>query len=430
VTVQGLIDGRWVSRSYTIVNPSPQPRVVRIAVRRVPGGAFTPWLLDPARRPQPLRISAPGGVDFWSADATAPVVCMVGGIGVTMAQSLLAQRPPGTRFHLDCSARTRADLVFQAEHIALSAQDSGFTLTCRSDDVDGRINRQAVQATVNRFPDACYVLCGPPAYIGAVQGWLIAAGVDGRRIHVERFFLPATKPVVRRSWKTYGYRLGAVLALLPALWLLPGLASMVPHHRHNPGHEDLACEDCHRSAPGTMRQQLQAKVDYWLGRSEVDTAFVFKAVDNRVCLDCHQRADDHHPSHRFLEPRFAEVRATLGPQLCISCHREHHERRLTLTDTGFCASCHAELTLKQDPINPTHAALIQAQRWPTCLGCHDFHNNHAWKAPIQLDAAISPQRIRDYFGSGSSPYGEVVQKARKSLAEPEPKPVSKSQEDP
>jgi ferredoxin-NADP reductase/bacterioferritin-associated ferredoxin len=426
VTVQGLIDGRWVSRSYTIINPSPQPRVIRIAVRRIPGGVFTPWLLDPVHRPQPLRIGAPGGVDFWSAGATAPVVCMVGGIGVTLGQSLLAQRPPGTRFHLDCTARTRADLVFQAQHAALSAHDPDFTFTCRSNDIEGILTRQAVQTTMYRFPDARYVLCGPPSYISAVYGWLIAAGVDGQRIHVERFFLQPAKPLVRRSWKNYGYRLGVGLALLPALWLLPGLTSMVPHHQHNPGHQDLACQDCHRSAPGTMRQQLQAKVDYWLGRSEIKSAFVFKAVNNRVCLDCHNRADDHHPSHRFLEPRFAEVRATLGPQLCISCHREHHKRRLTLTDTGFCASCHAALTLKQDAITPTHASLIKAQRWQTCLGCHDFHNNHGWKAPTQLDAAISLQRIHDYFVTGSSPYGEVVQKARKSLAEP----VSKPQEAP
>lgn len=422
VTVQGLIEGRWVSRSYTIVNPSPRPRAIRIAVRRVPGGAFTPWLLDAAHQPQPLRISAPSGVDFWSAGAEAAIVCMVGGIGVTMAQSLLACRPPGTRFHLDCSARTRSDLVFLAEHLALAEEDPDFTVDSRSDDSDGLITRQSVQSTVSRFSGARYVLCGPPAYVSAVHGWLLAAGVASHRIHVERFFLPAVKPVVRRSWKTYGYRLGAALALLPALWLLPGLASMVPHHRHNPGHEDLACEDCHRSAPGTMRQQLQAKVDFWLGRSELDAAFVFKAVDNRICLECHQRSDDHHPAHRFLEPRFAEVRSTLGPQSCISCHREHHERRLTLTDTGFCASCHAELTLKQDPITPTHAALIQAQRWETCLGCHDFHNNHGWKAPSQLDAAISPQRIRDYFVAGPSPYGSVVEKARKSLAEPGSKP--------
>lgn len=421
VTVQGLIDGRWVARSYTIINPSPRPRVISIAVRRVPSGRFTPWLLEDSSEPRLLRISPPGGNNYWS-EPSAEVVCMVGGIGITLARSLLASRPSGTRLHLDCSTRTQTDDVFVPELDALGREDPTFSWTRRHDDVEGRITKAEVRDTVARFPGARFVLCGPPAYVGAVQGWLQGAGVAKGRIHVERFFLSETRPAVRRSWKTYGYRWGAALALLPALWLLPALEAMVPHHAHNPGHEKLACNDCHVSAPGTVRQQLQAKVDYALGRSEVDAAFMFKAVDNRVCQDCHQRSDDHHPSHRFLEPRFAEVRATFAPQLCISCHREHHEMRLTQTDTGFCAACHSELALARDPITPTHAALIQAQRWETCLGCHDFHNNHGWKAPTQLSAAISPVQIRDYFAKGPSPYGAVVEKASPKRPEPGPKP--------
>ena len=420
VTVQGLIAGRWVSRSYTVINPSPRPEVIRIAVRRVPEGQFTPWLLDDSAEPKTLRVSAPGGQDFW-AESFETVVCLVGGIGVTMARSVLAQRAPGQRFHLDYSTRDRADQVFLEEHQTLARDDASFTLACRTDDVDGFITQAVVRDTAARFAGARFVLCGPPAYVRAVQGWLLKSGVADRQIHVEKFFLPEPRPVTRRSWKSYGYALGALLALLPALWLLPGLASMVPHHHHNPGHEQLNCADCHVNAPGTLRQQLQAKTDYWLGRSEVNSAFMFKPVDNRVCLDCHQRNDDHHPAHRFLEPRFAPVRETLGPQRCISCHREHQQQRLTVAEPGFCSACHKELKLKRDPATPTHAELIQANRWETCLGCHDFHNNHAWKPPSELTSAISPQRIREYFLTGPSPYGDVVEKARQQRSEPEPK---------
>lgn len=417
VTVQGLIDGRWVSRNYTVINPGTQTGVVSIAVRRVPGGQLTPWLLKADITHQRLRISAPRGEHFW-AHSSPQTVCMVGGIGVTMARSLLAQCPPEAGFHLDYSARSRADQVFREAHEALVQQRPGFTMTCRTDDVDGYITQKDVAATVARFPDARYVLCGPPPYVSAVSDWLQKSGIHSSRIHIEKFFLPVTKPPVRRSWKTYGYKVGAILALLPALWLLPGLAHMVPHHDHNPGHENLECSDCHRSAPGTLRQQLQAKVDHWLGRREVDTAFVFKAVNNPVCLDCHKRSDDYHPTHRFLEPRFAEVRTTLGPQLCISCHREHEKVRLTQTNMGFCAACHGELALKKDPIEPTHADLIKTQRWNTCLGCHDFHNNHGWKAPEKFSEAISPERVQHYFSTGPSPYGEVKERAETKLPVP------------
>lgn len=414
VTVQGLIDGRWVSRTYTVIRPGPHAGVVSVAMRRVEGGQFTPWLLDPGASPKRLRIAAPMGADLW-AEPASETVCLVGGIGVTLARSLLERMPAGATVHLDYSARSRGDLVFLDEFKALGERNPGFTLHCRTDDAVGYIRQRDVAEAVVRFPQARFVLCGPPAYVGTVQAWLLHAGIPASRIHIEKFYLPPPVKPVRRSWKDYGYRVGMLAALLPALWLLPGFEQMVPHHAHNVGHEDLECTDCHRGAPGTLRQQLQAKVDFWLGRREVDAPFMFKAVSNPVCLDCHKRSDDRHPSHRFLEPRFSELRDSLGPQQCISCHREHHEVRLTLSDTGFCSACHAELDLKKDPVTPTHAQLIQARRWETCLGCHDFHNNHGWKAPVQLADAIPPEKIRAYFAAGPSPYGEVREKAEKKL---------------
>jgi ferredoxin-NADP reductase len=107
-----------------------------------------------------------------------------------MAQSLLASRPPGTRLHLDCSTRTLADQVFGQAHAALAQADPSFTLKRRQDDVDGRITKAEVRDAAARFPGAKFVLCGPPAYVSAVQAWLLGAGVAKGRIHVERFFLP------------------------------------------------------------------------------------------------------------------------------------------------------------------------------------------------------------------------------------------------
>ena len=413
ITVQGLIDGRWVSRTYTIINPGAGTDVVSVAVRRVPTGQFTPWLLHDDGTPKRLRISVPLGDNYW-AKTPQHTVCMVGGIGITLAKSLLAQLPTALCFHLEYSARAKIDQVFMDDFKALSEQHQGFTLNCRTDDADGYLNKDVV-TTIARFPSANYVLCGPPTYVRKVYAWLQEIGISARNIHVEKFFLPEVKKRTHRSWKWYGYRAGAVVALLPALWLAPGLQDSVPHHQHNLGHERLECSDCHRSAPGTLRQQLQAKVDFWLGRREVNAAFAFEAVDNRACLYCHQRAQDQHPAHRFLEPRFAEVRATLGPQRCVSCHREHQQVRVTLADIGYCVACHKELEVKKDRIAPTHTELIKASRWETCLGCHDFHNNHAWKVPEKLSEAIGPDRIRDYFATGKSPYGEVREKAKTKL---------------
>lgn len=424
VTVQGLINGHWVSRTYTIINPGVHRGVVSVAMRRAPKGQFTPWLLDGPDAPKRLRISAATGHDYWAGNPRN-TVCLVGGIGVTLARSLIAQLPEGVRFHLEYSARSRADHVFLQDFRALSEQRRGVSVHCRADDVDGYLTKESV-AKVARDPDDRYVLCGPPQFLRKVHAWLLKAGVPAAHVHVEKFSLaqiPRTKP---RSWKTVGYGVGMALALLPALWLIPGMQGSVPHHAHNVGHEDLECGDCHKAAPGTLRQQLQAKLDFLLGWRQVDAVLGFRAVDNPVCLDCHRREDDRHPAHRFLEPRFQEVRASLGPQHCVSCHREHQQVRVTLADTGYCVACHEDLMVKADPVRPTHTELIKAGRWETCLGCHDFHNNHGWKEPERLADAITPERIRDYFGAGPSPYGEVKEKAKTrspSVALDNPRPT-------
>ena len=47
--------------------------------------------------------------------------------------------------------------------------------------------------------------------------------------------------------------------------LLPGVEHFTAPGKMNTGHERLACDSCHRPAPGTVRQQLQANARYLLG---------------------------------------------------------------------------------------------------------------------------------------------------------------------
>lgn len=165
----------------------------------------------------------------------------------------------------------------------------------------------------------------------------------------------------------------------------------------NVGHENLKCEDCHQSAEGSFRQKIQANTLFLLGMRTNSVDFGRKDVSNENCMTCHDKPDDRHPVYRFFEPRFKEVRQTLKPQYCISCHLEHCGKRVTLIDGEFCQSCHQKLVLKHDPISIPHEQLIQDKQWQTCLGCHDFHGNHIMETPKNLDQIISQERILEYF---------------------------------
>lgn len=201
------------------------------------------------------------------------------------------------------------------------------------------------------------------------------------------------------------YLLGALAPMLAlGLLLLPGQERLRAAGPANTGHEQIACAQCHTPAEGTARQQIQANVRHLAGLRETGADFVHREVSNQDCVACHDNQDDLHAPYRFNEPRFAEVRATLAPQLCVSCHAEHNGRRVTVEPT-FCGSCHADLEVRQDSIRPSHAALVSQERWGTCLSCHDYHGNHVRETPRRLDAGATEAGVARYLAGGPAIYG-------------------------
>lgn len=214
-----------------------------------------------------------------------------------------------------------------------------------------------------------------------------------------------------------GLLIGSIIGLAALIvLLLPGQEALHVRGPMNTGHDEVRCEHCHRPAPGTLRQQLQTKVRYLIGLRSAPADFGLQRVGNDRCLDCHDRPDDRHPVFRFTEPRFAEARAKLHPELCVSCHLEHRGVRVTLDRFTYCENCHKETRLKKDPVDISHEELITLKRWESCLGCHDFHGNHVMKTRRVVKEAVPAERILAYFKGGSSPYSET--KHRRARKEP------------
>ena len=178
------------------------------------------------------------------------------------------------------------------------------------------------------------------------------------------------------------------------------------------GHENLKCIACHKDAPGTLRQQLQANTQYLLGTRDKFTSVGFRPAENKECIHCHARPNDRHPVYRFQEPKYRHVRQATGAHRCASCHREHNAQRISI-NADFCQHCHDELQLKQDPLDVSHQQLVKQERWLSCLTCHDFHGNHDMTVPTKMQQAIQTELIKDYFQRGQNPYpGKPVYKAK------------------
>jgi len=187
----------------------------------------------------------------------------------------------------------------------------------------------------------------------------------------------------------------------------------------NTGHESLTCESCHLPARGSLRQQLQGNVRYLFGLGDELVDFGLVDVSNADCLACHERPNDRHPVFRFEEPRFAEARRELAPHQCNSCHREHSGKRVTV-EADYCSQCHADLAMEKDPLDVSHAELVAAERWSTCLGCHSFHGNHVMQPATVLAKAYPKETVVEYFEGGPSPYPPELHHRAKTRREGTP----------
>ena len=226
-------------------------------------------------------------------------------------------------------------------------------------------------------------------------------------------------PVPKRLRQNLGLVIGISLGGVALIVLL--LPDQEALHARGPmtrGHEEIRCENCHRPARGTLRQQIQANARHLIGLRESPADFGLSPAGNRECLACHERPNERHPVFRFNEPRFREARSALHPESCISCHLEHRGVLVTIEDTDYCRHCHEDTRLKKDPVDVSHETLIETEQWDSCLGCHDFHGNHEMELAQSLQDAIEPERIRDYFNGSRSPYAEE----RKYAARREPAP--------
>ncbi|MDX1569343.1 MAG: cytochrome c3 family protein [Xanthomonadales bacterium] len=202
----------------------------------------------------------------------------------------------------------------------------------------------------------------------------------------------------QRRWKHLSagqrsaYRWGLVVGLVGgALLLFPGLEEWHSAGPANVGHEAMECNACHKRAEGGMS----------LARLE----FYYAPVGNAPCLECHENPNDRHPIAHFVDAEFDAARRALGADECTGCHAQHRAARATVALTA-CRHCHGATIVEDDPVDVAHSVLIEEDRWETCLGCHDFHGNHAaWEVPERMSEALAPEVIQAYLDGGESPYG-------------------------
>jgi glycine betaine catabolism B len=199
ITIQLEIDGRHVSRCYTISSPPTRPHLIAITVKRVVGGPVSNWLHDNVIPGSRIAVAAPLGSFTIAGRNAAKYLFLSAGSGVTPVMSMtrtLYDLGSDADILFIHSARTPADIIFRRELDAMASMTPNIRVAniCEDDHpferwhgLRGRLSTAALQALAPDLTERVTFTCGPSAYMASVRNILAEIGYDMRNYHEESF---------------------------------------------------------------------------------------------------------------------------------------------------------------------------------------------------------------------------------------------------
>ncbi|MBZ5741098.1 1,2-phenylacetyl-CoA epoxidase subunit PaaE [Nocardioides mangrovi] len=195
--------GDDVRRSYSICTP-PTSGVLRIGVKRLPGGAFSEGVVERLRVGDALDVMTPAGRFTPRLDPAArrTHVAIAAGSGITPVLSIVAavlEEEPGSTVTLVYANRTHRSVMFLDEVHDLKDRYPArlqvvHVLSREAQEVEllsGRLDGPRLTAILDALVPAADVdawyLCGPQQMVTELRGTLAAAGVAAGSVHTELF---------------------------------------------------------------------------------------------------------------------------------------------------------------------------------------------------------------------------------------------------
>lgn len=184
--ISAFIDQHFISRTYTLTSLASQDPFIEIIVKKEPKGCFSQWLFNQANESSLFRISDPQGHFTPNADENVPMVCFVGGIGITpaIAYARYVAQTNRRRLHIDYSAPLQSDFILRDE---LTNASKNITIHFRSTREAGRIQNDHIKQTIRDFPNAVYYICGPKPFEQLIVSYLTKEQIPVSRIKIEQF---------------------------------------------------------------------------------------------------------------------------------------------------------------------------------------------------------------------------------------------------
>ena len=215
LTLRRVIGEEDLRRTYSVCS-SAAGGPLRVAVKRLEGGAFSTWATGELRAGDELEVLPPAGRFGPVLDPSRALRygLVAAGSGITPVLSIAASVldvEPASEVVLLYGNRTQRDVMFleeladlkdrwgarlQVVHV-LSREEQGSEL------LSGRLDRERLQRLLSSLVPVDTVdewyLCGPFGMVTEGREVLLEAGADPSRVHVELFHAEAPPPRVRTA---------------------------------------------------------------------------------------------------------------------------------------------------------------------------------------------------------------------------------------
>lgn len=203
LTLRTMMEGEEVRRSYSICS-GPDDGELRIAVKKVDGGAFSGWVADELKAGDVIDVMTPTG-RFGVAHAPDEARIHVGfaaGSGITPILSIVRgvlAREPNSRFFLFYGNRSTDSIMFRSALEELKdrymERFSVFHVISQEEQdipiLHGRLDGDKVRVLLRSLVPAASVdhvfICGPTGMSEQIEATCRDIGIPEPRIHVERF---------------------------------------------------------------------------------------------------------------------------------------------------------------------------------------------------------------------------------------------------
>jgi ring-1,2-phenylacetyl-CoA epoxidase subunit PaaE len=203
LTLRTMMDGEEVRRSYSICS-GPDDGELRIAVKKVDGGAFSTWAADELKAGDELDVMTPTG-RFGvqpAPDEARTHVGFAAGSGITPILSIVKgvlAREPNSKFFLFYGNRSAQGMLFRE---ALEELKDRFlqrlsvfhVISGEEQDLPilhGRLDGAKVRVLLRSLVPASAIdhvfICGPTGMSEEIEATCREIGIADERIHVERF---------------------------------------------------------------------------------------------------------------------------------------------------------------------------------------------------------------------------------------------------